>query len=91
VSLGLRKHIVASGVITVPDGFTGCFAERTVRIQMLSNHKWHTVGTATTNLTGGYSIKLPDRKGIYRARAPKASSATDICPKATSQRVRHKH
>jgi hypothetical protein len=91
VSLGLKKHIIAAGAITVADGFAGCFQERSVRIQKRRDGRWRTVGTATTNLAGGYSIKLPDRTGKYRARAPKASSATDICPKATSSVVRHRH
>jgi hypothetical protein len=92
ISMTLSKHIVLTGQITVPDGYTGCFVDRSVWIQKKnSGGGWGTIKVAMTSITGAYSTKVSDKPGLYRARAPMASSATDICPKATSPLRGHKH
>jgi hypothetical protein len=93
VTLTLKKHLVAKGVVSVGDGFTACAASVPVKIQRKTNSGWKAVGTATTTASGSYSKKIKDKTGKYRARANKVTLNTgaDVCSKATSPVRKHKH
>jgi hypothetical protein len=93
VTLNLRKHLIARGVVSVGDGFSDCAASVPVKIQRRRAGAWRTVGTATTNDTGAYKKRIKDRPGRYRALAPKISlnDGADICSRAVSPVRRHRH
>ena len=91
VTLHLKRHLRAKGVVSVSDGFTACVASVPVKIQRKSAGGWRTVGSATTGASGSYSKKIKDKSGKYRARAPKValSAGVDVCLKATSAVRKH--
>jgi hypothetical protein len=86
VTLSLRKHLVARGMVSVGDGFTACAATVPVKIQRRVSGHWKTVGSTTTTSTGAYKKRIPDKPGRYRARATRVAlnSGADICKRATS-------
>ena len=92
ITLRLRGHLVARGVVSVEAGGpTTCVAGVTVRIQRRSGGSWQTVGTTTTNDTGTYRKRIRDRAGRYRSLAPAITVGLDTCNKAVSNKVRHRH
>jgi IPT/TIG domain len=96
ISLTLKKHLVAKGVVssTEDPAFTDCVAGVPVKIQRKTNSGWKNVGSTTTTDTGSYKKKLKDKPGKYRAIAKKVSlgdPVTDVCTKATSPVRKHKH
>lgn len=92
VTLKLKESLVATGTITVADGFSACRSNVTVKIQHLKNGSWETVGTDRTDGRGRYSEHLEDRKGKYRAIAKKKAmnGGDDICMAGTSPTVSHR-
>jgi hypothetical protein len=93
VTLSLRKHLVARGMVSVGDAFTACAATVPVKIQRRVSGHWKTVGSTTTTDTGAYKKRIPDKTGRYRARATRVvlNSGADICKRATSPVRRHTH
>jgi hypothetical protein len=93
VTLSLKKHLVAKGVVSVGDGFTACAASVPVKIQRKTSSGWKNVGSATTTASGSYSKKIKDKTGKYRAQAKKVTLNTgaDVCKKATSPVRKHTH
>lgn len=67
-TLKLSEHLVATGQIRIPDGFTRCRVHRTVSIPRHGNDSdWPKVRKGEMRRDGSYRIKLPDREGRYRA------------------------
>ena len=93
VTLTLKKHVVAKGVVNVGDTFTACEASVPVKIQRRVNGSWKNVGSATTSASGSYSKKVKDKTGKYRAQAKKVTlnNGADVCKKATSPVRKHTH
>jgi len=93
VTLSLKRHLVAKGVVNVGDAFTQCEASVPVKIQRKTSGGWKNVGSATTTSTGSYSKKIKDKTGKYRAQVKKftPNAGVDVCSKATSPVRRHKH
>jgi uncharacterized protein (TIGR03437 family) len=92
ITLSLRGHLAARGVVTVEAGGPmTCVAGVPVKIQRRSGGRWQTVGTTTTTDTGAYRKRIRDRAGRYRSLAPTITVGTDTCNKAVSNRVRHRH
>jgi hypothetical protein len=92
ITLGLRGHLVARGVVSVEAGGPStCVAGVPVRIQRRSGGRWQTVGTTTTNDMGAYRKRIRDRAGRYRSLAAAITVGVDTCNKAVSNRVRHRH
>jgi IPT/TIG domain len=93
VTLSLKRHLVAKGVVSVSDGFTSCVASVPVKIQRRVSGSWKNVGSTTTTATGSYSKKLKDKTGKYRAKAPKVTlnAGVDICMGAKSPVRKHTH
>jgi hypothetical protein len=86
VTLKLRKHPVARGVVSASDGFMACVLNVPVKIQRRVSGHWKTVGSTTTTPTGSYKERIPDKPGKYRVKAPKVTlnAGADICSAATS-------
>lgn len=93
VTLNLKRHLVATGVVTAGDGFTQCESGVTVKIQRRRGGRWRTVGQDETSGTGRYREELRDRVGVYRAVAVReeVNGGADVCERARSPRVRHRH
>jgi IPT/TIG domain len=93
VTLTLKKHVVAKGVVNVGDTFTACEASVPVKIQRKTSSGWKSVGTATTTSTGSYSKKVKDKTGKYRAlvKSFTPNSGVDVCSKAKSPVRKHTH
>jgi hypothetical protein len=93
VTLALKKHLVAKGVVSVGDAFTSCVASVPVKIQRRVSGSWKTVGSATTTASGSYSKKLKDKTGKYRAlvKSFTPNSGVDVCSKAKSPVRKHTH
>ena len=85
ISLFLRRHLVASGAVTTSDGFERCFEDVAVRIQRLVDGTWRTIATTLTNDAGAYRVRVADREGRYRARAPREREGSDVCLRTTSR------
>jgi hypothetical protein len=93
VTLALKRHLVANGVVGVGDAFTSCVASVPVKIQRRVSGSWKTVGSATTTASGSYSKKLKDKTGKYRAlvKSFTPNSGVDVCSKAKSPVRKHTH
>jgi hypothetical protein len=93
ITLSLRKHLVARGMVSVGDAFTACAASVPVKIQRRVSGHWKAVGSTTTTSTGAYKKRIKDKTGKYRARATKVAlnSGADVCSRATSPVRRHTH
>jgi hypothetical protein len=93
VSLKLKNHLVASGTVSVADGFNACRSHVAVKIQRLKGGVWKTVGTDQTTTTGKYKKVLADKTGKYRALAKKKvlNGGDDVCKVDTSPTRTHHH
>ena len=93
VSLTLKHHLIATGVVTVADGFNACRSNVTVKIQRLTNGVWKTVGTDQTTGLGKYKKAIGDKVGKYRALAKKEvlNGGADVCVKDLSPTRNHHH
>ena len=93
MTLSLKRHLVAKGVVNVGDAFTACEASVPVKIQRKTSGGWKNVGSATTSASGSYSKKVKDKPGKYRAQVKKFSpdAGVNSCSKATSPVRKHTH
>lgn len=93
ITLDLRRHLVARGLVTVNDGFGACASNVPVKIQRLRDGRWRTVDIAQTNTDGMYREHIPDRVGAYRAVASRLelNGGVDVCARDRSPRERHTH
>lgn len=92
VSLNLKKHLVANGAVSVPDGFLACKEGVTVSVQRKTSSGFKTIKNAVTSASGTYKTKLPDKKGVYRASlAVVSAGGSDTCGAAVSPTKRHRH
>jgi hypothetical protein len=86
-TVAISASSVATGVVTVPDGFGACTQQADVVIQRHKDGKWVGVATATTGKRGHFHAAIPDASGSYRARLPGyrlAGPGSDVCKLATS-------
>ena len=84
ISLGLVRHLVARGYVTAADGFSACYAGVTVKIRHRVSGVWRTIDSTFTDTTGFYRVRIPDKPGAYRAKAPKVVIDDDVCARAIS-------
>ena len=84
VSLGLARHLVARGYVTAADGFSACYAGVTVMIRHRVSGVWRTIDSTFTDATGFYRVRIADKPGAYRAKAPKLVIDNDVCARAIS-------
>jgi hypothetical protein len=89
ISLRLRRHLVARGKVTVPDGFSACAANVPVRIQRRASGHWKTIARTSTNSNGAYQKRIRNKHGKYRSMAPQVSASGESCLVATSRVVTH--
>lgn len=92
VTLNLRRHVIARGIVTATDGYAPCMSGVIVKVQRRRPGRgWRTVRNTTTGTGGAYHARLPDVAGGYRSLVPRGGTATDVCTKDVSPRRRHRH
>ena len=93
ISLELKKHLVASGTVSVTDGFNACRANVLVKIQRLVDGTWKVVGSDQTSSNGEFKTNLKDKTGKYRALAKKEkiNGGADVCNVDYSATRKHHH
>jgi hypothetical protein len=92
VSLRLRKHLRATGIVEATDGFSACSAGVTVRIERKVRGSWKSVARASAQSDGSYRARLRDAAGKFRARVvANEIDARDSCDGAVSRVVSHRH
>jgi hypothetical protein len=91
ITLGLRRHLVARGLVTANDGFADCSSNVPVKIQRLRDGRWRTVDTTQANTDGIYREQIPNRVGTYRAVAIRLErdGGADVCARDRSPRERY--
>ncbi|MGH2651550.1 MAG: IPT/TIG domain-containing protein [Actinomycetota bacterium] len=88
VTLALSGSLRASGIVRVLDGTAACIDEVAVRIQRFVSGSWRTVGTTVTDELGSYFVRVANREGRHRARAPRfILDNGDVCARSTSPAV----
>ena len=70
ITLRLKGHLRALGRIKARDGYKPCRIDAPIRIQRKKSGKWRTVRRTHSRSTGDYKVRLPDRRGRYRAFSP---------------------
>ena len=93
VTVGFKHRsgsLIASGAVSVPDGFNACRSRVPVKIERLKSGRYAAVKAGKTSLRGKYSIKVPDQPGRYRARATKVKKGQDTCKNAIAAK-QHRH
>lgn len=93
ITLDLRKHLIATGLVTVSDGLGACASNVPVKIQRLRNGTWRTIDTTQTDGAGLYREHIADRVGVYRSVAKRVelNNGLDVCARDRSPRERHTH
>ncbi len=72
----------------VSGGPAGCFANVLVRIQRRRAGEFRTVAKTVTNGDGAYAKRIPDKRALYRAVAPRERGPNgSICARAVSRRL----
>ena len=94
MTFALRRHLIASGRIAVPDGYEDCATTATVKIQRRGVRSWVTVARVESSAAGRYSMRIADWRGRYRAVAAptyRGANNDDVCLRAVSSVTRHSH
>ncbi|HEX2239988.1 MAG TPA: IPT/TIG domain-containing protein [Actinomycetota bacterium] len=79
-------RLEARGTVSVDDGFANCYGSVTVKIARRSNGIWTRIATVATTSTGSYSATIANRRGTYRATAPRFSLFSGhVCTRATTR------
>jgi Tol biopolymer transport system component len=90
LTLSLRKHLVASGRLTL-ESDSDCYTR--IKLQRLADGGWKTVKRVSSGFDQGFRVRIPDRAGVYRAVAPRRVSIFGEweCLRAVSGITRHRH
>ena len=92
VTLTLRKHLVARGEVAAT-GFVGCEQGAAVNVQRRRRGRWRGAGSAVTDASGAFRVRLRDRPGRYRAELTAGTTGaegTEACQGAVSELQRHR-
>ena len=94
VTLDLRRHLVGRGDVDAGSA-EGCSDSVPVVVERRTGGKWLAVATTTTAADGTFELRLPDRRGRYRALTPQldVDDGDDryTCAIAASAPQRHSH
>lgn len=88
ISLSLRKHLIARGEVKADS-----YCETKIKVQQLADGGWRTIKKVLPAPDGTFRARVPDRRGFYRAVAPRWRSPwgdTD-CLRVVSDITRHRH
>ena len=89
LSLG-RGRLFATGHVGVNDGYGACQQFVPVVIKRFHGGRWRWIATTSTGQQGNFRASIPDRSGLYRARAIKIQLVNGVtCNGDLSNVVRH--
>lgn len=91
ITLLLKRHLNASGVLEASQDHKTCEENVRVDIQRRRAGSWVTVRRPETFSLGRYRSALPDRPGSYRAKISQRERNGVVCGATTSEVVRHRH
>jgi hypothetical protein len=93
ITLDLRRHLIATGLVGVNDGFSACASNVPIKIQRLRNGTWRTIDSTQTESGGVYREHIADRVGRYRAIAKRVELIIGghACARDRSPTERHSH
>ncbi len=79
------KPLVATGTVTVVDGFAPCRQGVWVKVQRKISGTWRTVAGTTTSAAGTFRVRLRNPKGPYRTVLPSQTLPSgDVCGPSSS-------
>jgi hypothetical protein len=85
VTLALTNRLVATGRVRADDGFSRCESRAHVVIQRRGKRHWAVVGHDKAGNAGRFRRHLRDRRGRYRAVAPRhVVGANHVCGRGVS-------
>ncbi|HVF54320.1 MAG TPA: hypothetical protein VNC78_12065 [Actinomycetota bacterium] len=85
VSLRLRRHLVAKGLVSANN--PACWANARVILKRLESSQWVRVASTRSDDDGFYRMRPGDREGAYRASVRRDGS----CPADRSPTRQHAH
>jgi hypothetical protein len=90
ITMKLKKHLKASG--TVSSSSPACAANAPVIIGKVKGNTANAVAQTLSKASGKYSVKVPDKKGLYVAFALESyRDSFTLCGESQSQVLKHKH
>ena len=93
LTLTMKRHLQATGRMSVPDGYLPCRRSAPVEIYRLIDSDTGTyMGEGVTHNDGRFGIKIKDRPGRYFAYGPPGPvNDLNLCLEAYSLISRHRH
>jgi Tol biopolymer transport system component len=92
VTLTMRRHLVAKGVLSATTG-PSCADGQRVVVQRRARSGWRRVTAVTTGPDGRFRAAVADRAGVYRAIVTPSTldDGWTSCGRATSSNASHRH
>jgi hypothetical protein len=96
ITFVLGDHVVATGRVSGPDERRparprACTKGVPVELQRRRSDGWATIKQRDTDDDRRYHIRVPDRQGVYRVRAPEVAAAAFQCAEVAAPALRHRH
>ena len=91
VTMQLRRHVLATGVVTTGDDSGECFSHVAVEVARKKRSGWSTIMTVTTMSDGSYRARVPDQPGRYRVEVDSTRVDAHTCAPTTSSVRFHRH
>lgn len=91
----LARHLVMRGVVSSDEHacLPGSSEALPLKIQRLTTSGWRTLERSDVDSDGRFRVRLPDRRGVYRAVLPQSHTVwgTYDCERAVSMPLEHRH
>jgi large repetitive protein len=85
-----RARLFATGNVSANDGYAACVRHVPVVIKRFHRGGWRWIVTTSTGENGSFRARLPNKRGRYRAKAPKIELVNGaVCAGRLSNVVRH--
>lgn len=94
VQASLSRHLVMRGVVSSDRAcLPGQSEALPLKIQRLGASGWRTLKRSDVDADGRFRVRLPDRRGVYRAVLPQSHTVwgTYDCERAVSMPMEHRH
>jgi hypothetical protein len=96
ITFVLGGHLVATGRVSGPDEQRParpreCTKGVPVQLQRRRSEGWATIKQRDTGDDRRYRIRVPDRQGTYRVKAPEVDAVAFQCVQVVSPALRHRH
>jgi hypothetical protein len=96
ITFVLSGHVVATGRVSGPDEQRparprACTEGVPVELQRRRSEGWATIKERDTGGDRRYHIRVPDRQGAYRVKAPEVDTEAFRCAEVAASAIRHRH